>query len=170
MREIAGPPPPGDNHAAVFVIALEATGGPGHREWSEPGRSSAIVVQPDPVSNAHHFLTHHCLRGPLNWYFFSATERDEGPRTKTHGLLAMDFVAWIPRAEVQRLGEMVSRMPFPWDGATEWNSRIWVQKALLALVQEGLLTGEQRGRTLRKLQFALDGLPFRGFTPNAPRR
>lgn len=82
---------------------------------------------------------------------------------QTPNLLAMDFVAWMPRKRVPDLPGLLKYVQFQFDG--DYKSA-WIRGALDRLSNAGIITREQCDSAREKLQKAVN-LPYRGNTPNA---
>jgi hypothetical protein len=71
-------------------------------------RHSNVLVQPDANSNT--FAAHHVIGTPGVGLTYEYKAGFANPRTETVTLLAMDFVAWIPRARLDRLAQLARRV------------------------------------------------------------
>lgn len=124
-------------------------------------RHSGIAIQPDPAINR--FQVYHVIGTPGVGLTYDFKNSWANPRDDTASLLAMDFVAWIPRHRVADLDAMMCqvRIQLSWS----WNCQNWVQEGLGKLVQAGLITSQQADSAAAKQHLAVN-LPYNGNTPN----
>jgi hypothetical protein len=108
-RESA-PPAPAGAYAAVYVTVYE---------WTKPlfaslprtfMRHSGITVQPEPTINK--FEVYHVIRTPVVGLNYTVVKDCKNPRDETASLIAMDFVAWVPRHRVRDV-EAILRLARP---------------------------------------------------------
>jgi hypothetical protein len=125
-------------------------------------RHSGIVVQPDP--SIDNFEVQHVIGTPGIGLTFQAVKNWENPRYQTASLLAMDFVAWIPRNRVRDLEYMFRQVPI--QVSWSWNCQNWVQGGLQKMVEAGILTHREMESAIEKQQRAVS-LPYTGNTPNS---
>lgn len=154
------PSPPPGAYAAVYLTVYE---------WVRPliglprtfMRHSAIVIEPDPTINC--FQVYHVIGTPGVGLTYDFKSSWANPRDETASLLAMDFVAWIPRNRVAELNAMMRqvRIQLSWS----WNCQNWVREVLGKLVQAGLITSQQANSAAAKQHLAVN-LPYNGNTPN----
>lgn len=126
-------------------------------------RHSSIIVQPDPVQD--NFEVYHVIGTPGIGLTYEVVRNWNNPRDETASLLAMDFVAWVPRNRVQDV-EGIMRQVRP-QVSWSWNCQNWVREGLQKLVETGLITNAQKESAIWKQQRAVN-LPYEGNTPNRP--
>jgi hypothetical protein len=164
LSEVTPPLPARGQYAALYLTVSEspddADGG------SDDRRRSALVLRLDP--SVSQFASYQCLNlGGYEWAYKVRVSSDDPPM-RDSSLLLMEFVAWIPRAEVSRLSEILSSMPYPKRGDPDWNSQKWVRNAIGKLMREGLLTDQEGGQAYLKQRLAANSIAFTGFYPNRP--
>lgn len=170
LSQIRPPPPRAGNHAALYLTITEFDDfefTPSRDYTFESMRDSSIVIQPDP--NVQHFETFWCLRMPgesIAWQYLHQPG-GKGPHVEDYGLLAMKFIAWIPRTALRQMGTILSGIPANQPQITGWSSQKWVQQALTELNRAGILTAQQAEAAYHKQQEAAV-LPRRGPLPNKP--
>jgi hypothetical protein len=139
-------------------------------EWTRPlfgglprtfVRHSGIMVQSDP--NVDNFEVYHVIGTPGIGLTYDVVKDWDNPRDKTASLMAMDFVAWIPRQRARDLEAILGlvRPQISW----RWNCQNWVQEGLQKMVDAGLITEQQMHAAVVKQQRAVN-LPYTGNTPN----
>jgi hypothetical protein len=89
-------------------------------------RHSGIMVQSDP--NVDNFEVYHVIGTPGIGLTYNVVKDWTDPRDKTASLMAMNFVAWIPRQRARDLEAILGlvRPQISW----RWNCQNWVQEGL----------------------------------------
>ena len=108
-------------------------------------------------------------------------EGKDPPHKLDKGLLAIDFVGWVPEDWIVVMGRSfstghtfdappttVSRGGSGNEADQRYSSQQWVREQLGNLVMQGVIGEEERDRAVQKQERALK-LPFKGYHPNAPK-
>ena len=157
------PSAPAGAYAAVYVTVYEHKG----RLVGLPRtfmRHSSIVSQAEPSKN--NFQVYQVIGTPGVGMTYHVVKDWDDPRDVTASLLAMDFVAWIPRHRAQDLEATLEQVT-P-QVSRSWNCQNWVQEGLRKMVQAGVITNQQMNSAITKQQRAVN-LPYGGDTPNRHR-
>jgi len=147
------------DYLAVYVTVYEHKGliFPGYtREFM---RHSAITVDKEDGS----FPVFHVTGTPGIALTYSSEATWKDPRTQTARLLAMDFVAWIPKERYEEMGLLLSGVKIK--VSKHWNCQNWVREGLDGMVGAGLITAEQRTAVVEKQKAAIT-TPFTTEAPN----
>ena len=163
------PPQPPADHAAVYLTVSEFDRAD---EMPEPGvsrlamRHCSIAIQLD--SHIKEFTIHY-LRGapgPGNQIELYTVKKCPNPRWGEPGLLAMDFLGFIPHQRARELDVLVTRVGQAVSRSyAAWNSRSWVLECFGKMLEAGLVTNRQVLKATEKLDRALH-LPYTGDYPN----
>jgi hypothetical protein len=142
--------PPLAGYIAAYLAIYE-----GHPRRTDPlnltrpfRRNSSIIVQ----TNAHSdkFREFCCIATPQRWpkrhvQFYSSPEMPD-PRWTAPGLLAMQFIAWVPHGQIAELDKYMKTWRRRVDNS--WTHTTWIGLYLESLVQQGLISQGQMERTM----------------------
>jgi hypothetical protein len=124
-------------------------------------RHSGIIVRPDP--NVDNFEVYHVVGTPTVGLTYTVTRNLNDPRDETLSLMAMNFVAWIPRQRARDLEAILGQARI--QIRSNWNCQNWVQEGLQKMVEAGLITDQQMQSAVAQQQRVVH-LPYAGNTPN----
>jgi hypothetical protein len=124
-------------------------------------RHSSIIVQPDP--SIQNFEVYHVIGTPTVGLTYTIVRNWKDPRKETASLMAMNFVAWIPRQRARDLEAVLGQARIRI--SRNWNCQNWVQEGLQKMVEAGIITNQQMQIAVAKQQQVVH-LPFAGNTPN----
>jgi hypothetical protein len=137
-------------HIAAYLAIYE-----GHPRRTDPlnltrpsRRNSSIIVQTNAHSDKYREFC--CIATPQRWpkrqvQFYSSPEIPD-PRWTAPGLLAMQFIAWIPRGQIAELDKYMKS----WRRRVNdsWTHNTWIGLYLESLVQQRLISQDQMERTM----------------------
>lgn len=166
MPPVQLPQPPID-HIAIHLAIYE-----GHpRKWDPTNtgrpqrRNCSIIVQYGTQMDK--FREFCCIATPLRWplrqvLFYSSPEMPD-PRLTAPGLMAMQFIAWLPSAQIAELDTYMKT----WRGRVEdsWTHTTWIGIYLEHLLKQRLITQGQMERT-KVFQHEVFQLPYTVDLPN----
>ena len=158
---------PPANRIAVYLAVFE-----GHPRRYDPfhleqpsRRNCSIMVQTNPQTNK--FREFCCIATPKrrpkrHVQFYSSPEIPD-PRWGCPGLLAMQFIAWLPREQIERLDGYMKT----WRCRVEnsWTHNTWINLYLGILIRERLITLCEMERAIVFQDQALH-LPYTEDLPN----
>lgn len=170
-REITTPPPnplptPAD-HLAMYLAVYEARKPSIHTKnlTRRSRRNGSIVIQSQPgIDKFREFC---CISTPhripkRHIQFYSSPEMPD-PRYGSPGLLAMQFIAWIPHWQMAELDKYMIRLRY--QVRPEWTHLTWIRIYLEDLLKHKIITEGQMEEAIRFQEQALD-CPYRGSLPN----
>lgn len=160
------PRPPTD-HIAIYLAAFE--GHPRHWDPTDTARvhrrNCSIIVQYGAQMDK--FREFCCIatpqRRPKRHVMFYSSPEMPDPRWSAPGLLAMQFIAWVPRVQIAELDMYMKT----WRGRVNesWTHTTWIGIYLEHLLNQNLITTSQIERT-KAFQQQSFRLPYTVALPN----
>ena len=155
------PPAPAGAYAAIYVTVYEWTGPIFAGIPRTFMRHSGIIVQPEP--DVEDLEVYHVVGTPSVGLTYKVVKNWKNPRDESVTLIAMNFVAWVPRQRVIDIQDILGLVR-P-QISRSWNCQNWVREGLQKMVEAGLITEQQMHAAVVQQQRAIN-LPYAGNTPN----
>jgi hypothetical protein len=157
------PTSPAGPHAALYLTVTESAddGDIEVRQGRALLRNCSFVLQPDPALQTFCAYYHHGSHNSRTTLYHVKDLPD--PRKGEPGLMAMNFIAWIPRKRVSDLNVVIKTINIGiWN---TWNSGSWAQVCLQKMVDARLISQRQMEWATYKQRKALNS-DFRENYPN----
>ncbi len=163
------PPSPPGPHAAVYLTVTDFAADDASlpretRALRALMRDCSIVIQRDPpIKEFSSFYLHCHAHQPADQLKLYHIKDLPYPGVEEPGLLAMNFVAWIPRQRLSQLEALIRNLPLRTRNIR--NSSSWVHLCLHEMVDAYLISFSQMVSAIHQQDKALS-MSFRGDYPN----